>query len=63
MTDVLIAHIILISLPTQTDREYGTVFAAPASPGGPPQDIAMLAVANGWAKVRDQGGEGEEAVR
>lgn len=39
------------------------MYAAPASPGGPPQDIAMMAVSNGWAKVREAGGEGEDAVR
>lgn len=36
---------------------------APLQPGGPAQDVAMLVVANGWAKVREGGGEGEELVR
>lgn len=36
---------------------------APLQPGGPPQDVAMVVVANGWAKVREGGGEGEELVR
>jgi hypothetical protein len=47
----------------QLDREYGIIYAAPVSPGGPPQDIAMMVVSNGWAKVREAGGEGEDAVR
>jgi staphylococcal nuclease domain-containing protein 1 len=47
----------------QVDREYGIIKIAPATPGGPPQDVAMLVVANGFAKVRDSVGEGEEAVR
>lgn len=45
------------------DREYGAVYAAPTTAGGPPQDVALLAVREGWAKVREGGGEGEEAVR
>lgn len=48
---------------SQLDREYGIIYAAPVSPGSPPQDIAMMVVSNGWAKVREAGGEGEEAVR
>lgn len=36
---------------------------APLQPGGPPQDVAMVVIANGWAKVREGGGEGEELVR
>lgn len=45
------------------DREYGVILSAPSTPGGPPTDVALLVVANGWAKVRENGGEGEEAVR
>ncbi len=48
---------------SQVDREYGIIKIAPATQGGPPQDVAMLVVASGFAKVRDSVGEGEEAVR
>jgi staphylococcal nuclease domain-containing protein 1 len=46
-----------------TDREYGTLQIAPAQAGGPPQDVSNLIVKNGWAKVREHGGEGDEAIR
>ncbi|KAJ9122184.1 hypothetical protein QFC24_004414 [Naganishia onofrii] len=45
------------------DREYGIIKMAPLQPGGQPQDVAMVVVANGWAKVREGGGEGEELIR
>ena len=45
------------------EREFVTLFMAPAGPGQAPQDVASLIVASGWAKVRDGVGEGEEAVR
>lgn len=45
------------------DREFANVFIAPAGPGQPPQELALLIVSNGWAKVRDGVGEGDEAVR
>ena len=48
---------------SQLDREYGIIYAAPVSPGSPPQDLAMMVVSNGYAKVREAGGEGEDAVR
>ena len=48
---------------TSKDREFATIYIAPASPGGPPQDVSMLIVSAGWAKVRDGVGEGDEAVR
>jgi hypothetical protein len=47
----------------QIDREYGIIYSAPTTAGGPPTDIAMMSVSNGWAKVREAGGEGEDAVR
>jgi staphylococcal nuclease domain-containing protein 1 len=45
------------------EREFANFQIAPAGPGQPPQDVAQLIVAAGWAKVRDGVGEGEEAVR
>ena len=45
------------------DREFANILIAPAGPGQPPQDVASLIVSNGWAKLRDGVGEGEEAVR
>ncbi|WWD01433.1 hypothetical protein V866_008377 [Kwoniella sp. B9012] len=45
------------------EREFVSLFIAPAGPGQPPQDVATLVVSNGWAKLRDGMGEGEEAVR
>ncbi|WWC61150.1 uncharacterized protein I303_103729 [Kwoniella dejecticola CBS 10117] len=45
------------------EREFVTLLIAPAGPGLPPQDVASLVLANGWAKLRDGVGEGEEAVR
>ncbi|RXK36714.1 staphylococcal nuclease domain-containing protein 1 [Tremella mesenterica] len=45
------------------DREFATIYIAPAAPGQSPQDIAFLAVSSGWARVREGVGEGDEAVR
>lgn len=45
------------------DREFANVLMAPAGPGQPPQDVAVLISTSGWAKVRDGVGEGDEAVR
>ena len=36
---------------------------APAGTGEPPQEVGMLVVSAGWAKVRDGAGEGDEAIR
>lgn len=47
----------------KSEREFANAYIAPAGPGLPPQDVAQLIVAAGWAKVREGGGEGEEAVR
>lgn len=33
------------------------MFSAPPGPGQPPQDVALLVVSNGWAKVRDNAPE------
>lgn len=45
------------------EREFVTLLLAPPGPGQPPIDVSQLIIANGWAKVRDGVGEGEEAVR
>ncbi|CAD6569557.1 MAG: hypothetical protein TREMPRED_005294, partial [Tremellales sp. Tagirdzhanova-0007] len=45
------------------EREFASLLIAPAGPGQAPQDVAMLVVLAGWAKVRDGAGEGDEAVR
>jgi staphylococcal nuclease domain-containing protein 1 len=45
------------------DREFANILIAPAGPGQPPQDIAVLLASSGWARVRDGVGEGDEAVR
>lgn len=45
------------------EREFANFLMAPAGPGQAPQDVAMLIVSAGWAKVRDGVGEGDEAVR
>jgi staphylococcal nuclease domain-containing protein 1 len=53
-----------LTLPWQPqDREFASLLIAPAGPGQPPQDVATLVIAAGWAKVRDGVGEGDEAVR
>ncbi|AFR93247.2 nuclease domain-containing protein 1 [Cryptococcus neoformans C23] len=48
---------------TGPNREFVSLCIAPAGPGLPPQDVASLIVAQGWAKMRDGVGEGDEAVR
>ncbi|WVF72237.1 hypothetical protein IAT40_007049 [Kwoniella sp. CBS 6097] len=45
------------------DREFVSLLIAPAGPGLPPQEVAALVLAQGWAKMRDGVGEGDEAVR
>ncbi|ORX39823.1 hypothetical protein BD324DRAFT_615122 [Kockovaella imperatae] len=45
------------------EREFANIFTAPPGPGQPPQDVSLQILANGWAKVRDGVGEGDEAVR
>ncbi|KAK8869858.1 hypothetical protein IAR55_000426 [Kwoniella newhampshirensis] len=45
------------------DREFVSLYIAPAGPGQAPQDVAALILAQGWAKMRDGVGEGDEAVR
>ncbi|WVQ78068.1 hypothetical protein IAT38_000149 [Cryptococcus sp. DSM 104549] len=45
------------------DREFVSLYIAPAGPGLPPQDVAALLLAQGWARMRDGVGEGDEAVR
>ncbi|WRT67103.1 uncharacterized protein IL334_004069 [Kwoniella shivajii] len=45
------------------EREFVSLFIAPAGPGQPPQEVAALVLAQGWAKMRDGVGEGDEAVR
>ncbi|TYJ56577.1 hypothetical protein B9479_002669 [Cryptococcus floricola] len=44
-------------------REFVSLFIAPAAPGQPPQDVAALILAEGWARMRDGVGEGDEAIR
>ncbi|WWC90066.1 uncharacterized protein L201_004999 [Kwoniella dendrophila CBS 6074] len=46
-----------------SEREFVTLLIAPAGPGQPPQDVATLVVSQGWAKLRDNVGDGEDAVR
>lgn len=37
--------------------EFANVVSAPPAAGQPPQDVATLIVANGWAKARDNAPE------
>ncbi|WVR05260.1 hypothetical protein IAU60_002272 [Kwoniella sp. DSM 27419] len=57
-----VTHSLNSNGPSQ-DREFVTLLIAPAGPGQPPQDVASLILAQGWAKMRDGVGEGDEAVR
>ncbi|KAK4688228.1 staphylococcal nuclease domain-containing protein 1, partial [Tremellales sp. Uapishka_1] len=63
---ITITHTLESNTPKGTpnnEREFANLLIAPAGPGLPPQEVAMLVVTAGWAKVREGGGEGEEAVR
>ncbi|WVO12839.1 hypothetical protein L204_100447 [Cryptococcus depauperatus] len=52
-----------VQLASGPTREFVSLYIAPAAPGQPPQDVAALILAEGWAKLRDGFKEGDEAVR